>query len=310
MKNSKLSQLFILVLILAGAQANAQDNSTPATEEPIIIADKFDRGTPKRSAEGFLAVVDTGDYEAAAEYLDLRNLRGEASDLTGAQLARRLFVIINRADWIDVDDLVDDPAGRSNDTLPGYRDSIGVVLDGDKEHRLFMQKVPRGDGVSIWKISNATVSLIPTLYATYGYPELIESLRRQLPHMVFLGFELFKWVTLIAVGIFVYAAVFLLALILRRVVGDPNTVKHLRIFRFLTRPVGVWVVIMSLNAAAFAWPGCYGRIDTAAYADPDSADPLDDVCRYKFAARSVYKPSATAGPARRFGLTTSRQQRI
>jgi hypothetical protein len=41
--------------------------------------------------------------------------------LTGAQLARRLYVIIKRATWIDVDDLVDDPAGRSNDNLPGYR---------------------------------------------------------------------------------------------------------------------------------------------------------------------------------------------
>ena len=66
--------------------------------------------------------------------------------------------------------MIDDPAGRSNDNLPDYRDSIGVAMDNDKEVRLFMQKVPRGDGVFIWKVSNATVSLIPQLHKNYGYP--------------------------------------------------------------------------------------------------------------------------------------------
>ena len=157
---------FLLVLLLTGTQASAQNSSAPPAEPVAIPADEFDRGTPLRSADGFLVMVDKADFEAAAEYLDLRNLRGEARDLTGAQLARRLFVIINRADWTDVEEMVDDPAGRGNDSLPNYRDSIGVVRDGDKDVQLLMQKVPRGDGVSIWKVSNATVSLIPKLYAT------------------------------------------------------------------------------------------------------------------------------------------------
>ncbi len=216
----------------------------------VIPADEFDRGTPRRSAEGFLAVVESGDYETASEYLDLRNLRGEATELTGAQLARRLYVIIKRATWIDVDDLVDDPAGRSNDNLPDYRDSIGVVLDGDKEIRLLMQKVPRGDGVFIWKISNATVSLIPALYATYGYPEVIEDLRRSLPNVTFLGYELFKWVVVFAVGVFAYTLVFLIALAIRRVLGDSDTPSHRRVFRFLILPVGIWTIIISMNTIA------------------------------------------------------------
>jgi len=162
---------FLVGLLLTGSEVCAQNDSAPPEDAIVIPADEFDRGTPLRSAEGFLTVLDEADYEAAAEYLDLRNLRGEARDLTGAQLARRLFVIINRADWADVDELIDDPAGRDNDNLPAYRDSIGVVRDGDKDVPLLMQKVPRGDGVSIWKISNATVSQIPKLYATYGYSE-------------------------------------------------------------------------------------------------------------------------------------------
>jgi MscS family membrane protein len=250
MKNNKLFRLLLVTLLLAGAQVSAQDDSVPAMDGPIIPADEFDRGTPLRSAEGFQAAVDEADYDTAAEYLDLRNLRGEAGRLSGAQLSRRLFVIINRATWADVDDLIDDPAGRSNDNLPDYRDSLGVVLDGDKEVRLLMQKVPRGDGVSIWKISNATVAQIPRLYATYGYPEWVEDLRRSLPTGTFLGFELFKWVIVLSVGILVYVAVFLIALAIRQTLGDPDTPSHRRVLRFLLLPFGIWMVLLSMNIVA------------------------------------------------------------
>jgi MscS family membrane protein len=197
-----------------------------------------------------MAAIDKGDYETAAEYMDLRNLRGEASNLTGAQLARRFFVILKRATWADIDELVDDPAGRSNDNLPDYRDSLGVVVDEGKEVRILMQRVPRGDGESIWKISNASVSLIPSLYATYGYPEFIEELRRSLPNVIFLGYELFKWVVVVAVGIFAYALVFLLALVIRRALGDSKTPSHQRTFRFLVLPFGIWVSLLSTNVVA------------------------------------------------------------
>lgn len=259
MQKPHFSRLALLALGLVCLQASGQDNSSPAADGPVIPADKFDRGTPRRSAEAFLAAVDDADYEAATAYLDLRNIRGEAGELTGAQLTRRFIVIINRATWVDVDELLDHPAGRSNDNLPAYRDSIGVVLDGDKEIRLLMQKVPRGDGVSIWKISNATVSLIPKLYATYGYPEWIEDLRRSLPNVAFLGFELFKWVIVFGVGILAYATVFLIALAIRRILAGPETRSRRRIFRFLILPVGIWVAIISMSTVATS----LGRGNTA-----------------------------------------------
>ncbi len=250
MKKNRLSRLFLLSLMLIVMQASAQEESAEATDGPQIPADEFDRGTPLRSAEGFLTAIDELDYETAAEYLDLRNLRGEARELTGTQLARRFGVIVKRADWVDVDELIDDPAGRSNDNLPAYRDSIGVVLDGDKENRLLMQKVPRGDGVSIWKISNATISIIPRLYATYGYPELIEKLRRSLPEATFAGYELFKWVTVLVVAALVYVTVFLIALAIRWMLGDSRSPSHQRIYKFLVLPFGIWVVLISTNIVA------------------------------------------------------------
>jgi len=231
MQKTHFFRLLPLVLGLVCLQISAQDNSSPAADGPVIPDDE-------------------SDHETAAEYLDLRNLRGEAKQLTGAQLARRFDVVVQRATWVDIDDLVDDPAGRSNDNLPKYRDSIGVVLNEGKEIRLLLQKVPRGDGVSVWKISNATVSLIPKLYKTYGYPEAVETLRRSLPNVSFLGFELFKWVIVLAVGLLAYVTVFLIAIVIRRMLGDPNTPSHRQVFRFLAIPAGIWTVVMSMHAVA------------------------------------------------------------
>jgi MscS family membrane protein len=232
-----------------------RESAPPAVEETAgeeldIPEDQFDRGTPRRTTEGFIAAVDAGDFEKAANYLDLRNLRGEATEYTGAQLARRLYVISKRGEWTEVGDFIDDPAGRAADGLPDYRDSIGFVKHEGEDVQLFLQLVPRGDGVSIWKVSNASVSLIPDLYETYGYSESVEDLRRALPQVSFLGFELFKWILLVGVGILTYITVFLIALLVRRMLGDPQSPSHRQIFRFLAVPgaIGVMVLVMNLTA--------------------------------------------------------------
>ena len=241
--------LLVLVLALISMPISAQDDVNDDAEAEHAPADPFNRGTPRRSADGFIAAADVGDFDTAAEYLDLRNLRGTAQELTGFQLARRLDVIIERATWREVEDLIDHPDGRRNDGLPDYRDSIGVVLDDerDREFQLYMQKVPRGDGVFIWKVSNATVSLIPELYDAYGYAESVEQLRRKLPNVSFLGYELFKWVISLAAAAVVYVIIFLIALAIRLMLGDVAKPSHRQIFRFLILPTGIWAIVLTLN---------------------------------------------------------------
>ncbi len=252
--------VLLLCLGLVCFQVSAQELDSPAAEAPIIPADEFDRGTPRRSVDGYLAAVDNGDYETAAEYLDTNNLLGEATELNGTQLARQLFAALKRAEWVDVDDPVDDPAGRSDDGLPDYRDSLGVVLLDGKEVRLFMQKVRRNDGVAIWKVSNATVSLIPQLYANYSYPKLVEYLARTMPVGAFLGYEYFKWVILLASGLLAYMAVFLIARVIRKALGDPEAPSHRQVFRFIAIPFSIWAVILTLNAVG-TWLGSGVTID-------------------------------------------------
>lgn len=239
--------LWIILLTLM-SPALAQDQINGAV--PVIPADEFGRGTPSRSADGYIAAADAGDYETAAEYLDLRNLKGEAREMTGAELARQFLVIVHRGEWVDILDLVDDPAGLANDDLPEYRDAIGVLIDDGREVELYMQRVPRGDGVFIWKISNASVSLIPELYEQYGYPDYVEALRRSLPERQIIGVELFKWVIVFAAAVFIYAGVLLVALLVRSASADPRSDRSRRLVRFLVLPFGIWLVVLVMNYVA------------------------------------------------------------
>jgi len=64
------------------------------------------------------------------------------------------------------------------------------------------------------------------------------------------GYEFFKWVIVFGIGILVYVTVFLIALMIRRVLGDPQIPSHQRIFRFLILPFGIWFVLISVNTVA------------------------------------------------------------
>ncbi len=240
-----LPGLFLLLLLLPPPAQSEEEEALPE-----IPADNLGRGTPKRSSDGFIAAADAGDYETAAEYLDLRNLRGEARDLSGAELAQQFFIIVQRADWVEVEELVDDPRGKRNDNLPDYRDAIGTVMNDGRQVQLFMQRVPRGDDAFIWKVSNASVSLIPQLYVSYGYPEYVEKLRRSIPEKDVLGMELFKWIIVLGTGIAVYLAVLVGALVIRFWIGRSGAEAGRRAFRFLALPFGLWLVVIAVNGMA------------------------------------------------------------
>ena len=248
MHKPKLSRFVLLVIGLACLPLGAEETGSSAADIAEVLVADFGLSTPHQSVEGFLAAAGKGDYESAAEYMDLRNRRGEARALAGAELARRFDVIVHRGVWTHINDLVDVPTGRGNDNLPDDMDLIGVILQDGKEVRLIVQKVVGFDGTFVWKISKATVSLIPGLYESYGYSDAVENLRRNLPDLTFLGYELFKWVIVLGLGILVYGAVRLIAVVIRRSLGDPDKLTNQRIYRFLTIPFGIWAVIMSINA--------------------------------------------------------------
>jgi MscS family membrane protein len=228
-----------------GEPGQAADTSATVLEADGGV-DALNRGTPRGSIAGFLLACEASDYVKAAEFLDLRNLPGEATEVGGPELARQLNHVLSRAVWLDDYTISDVPGGLKGDGLPDYRDELVRVRGEEGEVVLWMQRVPRGDGEMIWKVSNRSVAQIPALYDHYSYPQWIEKIRTWLPETWgFLGVPLFKWVISLGLALLSWPILHLLGLALARVFSSPQRPLYPLLKKVTTQPlVALGVVIV------------------------------------------------------------------
>lgn len=172
----------------------APPTSSPPSAGP---ADELDRGVPRTAVLGFLKATRDGDYQRAAEYLDLSRLRPKERTAQGLLLARHLKVVFDHALWIDPEALSDNPEGDTHDDLPKNRDRIGTIHTPKEPVNVIIERVPRADGVPVWEISSMTVAKIPALYQEFGYGPLGDLLPTLLFEISFLGVELWQWIGLV-----------------------------------------------------------------------------------------------------------------
>jgi MscS family membrane protein len=189
------------------APEQPQPKATQPESKPVEVVlpeDEFNRGSPRTSVEGFLAATRERDYERAAQYLNLRNLPWGLSRRDGAQLARHLKIVLDRALWIDLDRLSPVPEGHPEDGLPANQDLVGRIDIEPKPIIILLQRVPRDDGVLIWQFASATVANIPALYETFGYGYLGELLPAVFFDLKFFGLQVWWWIALLVVGLLAY----------------------------------------------------------------------------------------------------------
>ena len=206
--------VFLLLFHLICSSAISVEVDKPVEEvkekaaPPVVVTlgpeDEFDRGVPRTSVKRFLEAAKDGDYERAAQHLDLRNLPREMRNAQGSELARQLKTILDRGLWIDIDLLSDHPKGYDSDGLPSFRDLLGQIETDKKTYTLLLQRVPRGDSVQIWKISNATVAKIPELYELAGYGPFGDFLSGIIPQVEIFGAYLWQWVGVLFILFFAY----------------------------------------------------------------------------------------------------------
>ena len=196
-----------LCLVAGVAPAYAQEApapeataaEAPAAEDfsrPMGPEDPYNRGTPRGSLYGFIVACRAGDYERAANFLDLRRLPPEDA-ARGPELARRFKVALDRTLWVDFLTLSDSNAGHGEDGLPASRDRLGRIETGRGEVDLLLQRVPREDGTRIWKIAAATVAQIDALHAEFGPGPLERWLPAVFFERQFLDLQLWQWVGLL-----------------------------------------------------------------------------------------------------------------
>ena len=213
--------------------------------EDVAFRDNLGRDTPRSSFMGFLLATEKFDFELAVQFMDLRNLPRSVRKYSGEELARQLDFVIKRGMKIDVDLLSRKPNGQVVDGLPDYRDELGRLETDSGEQVLFLQKVPGPDDNYIWKISNASIALIPDLYDYFSYPDWVEDIRQRLPQdSSFLGIELFKWVIVLGVALLAAPVFWLIGFALSWLISKPGAPLHRPVQRLFTRPIPILLVMI------------------------------------------------------------------
>jgi MscS family membrane protein len=240
-------------------EASSQEKSTEKAEAekaeaekaaPAGPADENLRGNPRSSVEGFLKATRSGYFDQAAQHLDLNDLPWWMETTEGPELARQFKITMDRSNfWIDLNVISTDPEGNNKDGLPSGRDSIGRIKTPDKTVDIFLQRVPREDGVYIWKFSNLTVAEIPLLYQHFGYKRFEERLEKIFPDFTFLGWESWQWAEFIFFIGLTYLVAYLSTQLLILPLRNKEADRSRQIARYVKGPVRVvfWLVLLLIG---------------------------------------------------------------
>lgn len=169
-------------------KALSKSGEPPVQNEiPAAQQDALGRTTPRGTVVGFLTAAYGHNYELASQYLDTR-LRGKDA----ASLAEKLFFVLDRRLPAKLNNLSNDPRGSSTDPLNSRRELVGSIASESGQVDIFLERVDRGSGVSVWLFSRQTLAAVPDVY------EEIEALAVEnvLPDFMlrkYYGFSVFGW---------------------------------------------------------------------------------------------------------------------
>jgi MscS family membrane protein len=142
--------------LLFSSAASAQPiapRSAPNPSQPEAPQDPLGRTTPRGTVLGFLLAARKGDNEAAVQYLNTR-ARGEAA----STLAHELFVVLDRRLPARLSQLSDSPEGSMPFLTRPDQDLIGTVTSDNGNVDIVVERVNRGNGISLWLFSSKTLA--------------------------------------------------------------------------------------------------------------------------------------------------------
>ena len=128
--------------------------------------------------------------------------------------------------------------------MPSFRDRITTVKTKSGPVDILMQRVPRGDGVFIWKISNATVAMIPALDKEFGYGIIGNKLSGIFPHYLVMGFEIWQIVMLIGLIVTAYLIAFIVTFLIIKASQKNQRFNRQRLQKFLAGPLRFLIMIL------------------------------------------------------------------
>ena len=222
-------------LLPGGAKAQTP---TPAP------TDELGRGTPSGTVLGFLQAAQAGNYQTAADYLQMSTARRQSQ---GADLAEKLKVLMDRTFVGSLRKLSTSPEGN-----PDYgvldQQTIGIFSNGDTDVPVVLVRVGDPNSGKIWLFSSETLSKVPELYDNLQAHQVESKLPQSLVRNVFLGMPLWQWLALFAaipLALAIGWAVLLLLAIPRRLWLKLKHRPNLHSYRGMAKPL-----LLSFSALA------------------------------------------------------------
>ena len=223
----------------------AEELKTKALKGPY---DEFGRSTPRSSTVGLAKALTEKDFETAVQYMDLRNLPFTVNEHNGTELARKLLIVADRSMIIDYEAISDEPEGHLDDSLPRYRDRITTIKSSEGIVDILMQRIPRDDGVFIWKLSNATVATIPMLDKEFGYGPIGDRLSLIFPHYHFLGLEMWQWLMILILILAGYLFAYVVTWTLFKIIQLIWKARLQRAEKFVNGPLRILIMVLFFRA--------------------------------------------------------------
>jgi MscS family membrane protein len=212
-------------LLLFCATLTAQPHlphTTPVPAEPAAPQDPLGRSTPRGTVLGFLLAARKGDDKAAAQYLNT-TARGDAA----ATLAHELFVVLDRLLAAKLSQVSDKPEGFLSIPTNPDQDLIGTVTGDNGKVDIVVERVDRGNGLSLWLFSRQTLDAIQGLYQELNAVAVEGVVPNFLRETTIAGIALIEWLAVL-VGL---PMLYLLIAVLNRLISP----LACRILRLLTK---------------------------------------------------------------------------
>src|SRR5258706_12431241 len=183
----------VLSTLLAQSVPGLLKGAPPSSEPTPAQADPLGRETPSGTVFGFLQVAQSGNYRAAADYLQMSAARRVSQ---GPALASKLKVLMDRTFVGNMRRISTRPEG-SPESGDVDAQTIGAFVSGEADVPVVLVRATDPNAGKIWLFSSETLSKVPELYDNLQVHQIEKRLPQALVSKTFLGMPLWQWLGLL-----------------------------------------------------------------------------------------------------------------
>lgn len=185
--------LCVAACTFSAPQTLAQASQPAPASGSIVVIDPLGRNTPSNSVLGFLKAATSGDYNIAAQYLQMSAARRQSD---GEQTATKLKYVLDNA-FVGNYSRFNQPEGTPQEGAPLNHQKLGIMSAGDVEADLDLVRVSDPSAGKIWLISADTLGKLPELYDQAKARQVESKLPAVLVKHQLGGMPLWQWLALL-----------------------------------------------------------------------------------------------------------------